>query len=1129
MKWKTLALVLTIAVAAPCAAAEKPAAQPDTPALVKAKKISQAELITALKTAPAGVRYRVFDVIRHDPATWADVVLYLLEDRGKMDALSLVPAMVKSKAIDLEKLRLRAEELYASPYGFLRRRAAEAMFYADPKKGEEWLRAEHALYKTWQTTEGIMCTGQMSGFTGTVKRLLEPEVPVDPYETKGDPVVLPAKTFDIRVCPVPFAEKHTFHIYFFNNTGRDFVRYPNYRYSADLLVRPEKPEGGAPVGEFGVRGGHSLSSHGDDPRTVKQGGDAFDMQVRVKEDHLPRLEKVSVELKFTMPEGRAGTYAAEVPGKLFTPAADDTATLVDGLLSGEGSRRFTSLWIIDPQYHLKQEWKKTLDSASRRRIVDALLTLAERSDAPDAVTDEPFAYFPGPRGRSATVDALYRAIQSLETFPKTVSAEDVARLIGLKSHGALRVLERSTDHRLRPKAIMMVLDSREPHVIRNVSCLLRSGWAGPKEDLRTIEAAAARWLASDDPLTRGAGIHLGVQMKSSIKPAGLREASLAALESDDDLLLCTGMVACADMKYLTDISRFPAWVDDENPEVRRAAAYSLGILLENNAVRPDPAGKKALLEKILDFWESHDWRTQDEFSGTFLRLLDAKDLALVYRVWKVTHSWSLMDFLVKHRYDFGSSVIRTLYDREPMAALVLDNPAPLVKMEEERLALKGPPPPGEHYRAMLAEGIRRGDGSAGYACVPLAFETDPKSLDLLELAGGSESDTAITLAAWAVYCRDKARGTPLLHRVTRELDSPRVNRSVRERHGKMMEKEGLPDAKTDKAAGDSKEKTGVKVAPPRDPILWSYDMVRPGEEPPTVLPDGTLYTVAGSEAALVALDPAGKELWRYAGHRCQRVLHVDADGNPYVRSGDTVLAVRRGGTLAWSYHVDDVLRGIGVAPDGTVYVSGNQGDLRLLEADGTVRWEKKRYLTHHCAAPPLVDKKGNCYVITSDVDLCSLTPQGKERWRHKLSSPLLWGLTITPDDNICFHMAGVRITLNMAGAEVDRHGSQWHTVFYIDNEGRHYGSYSNRIQCWNRGKKVLWKKTVPDDEDGRLLACIGSGKHIYCTTHDGTVYCLDLDGAVRWKYETPFHPPGACRAGRTERSICRERTGSCTR
>ncbi len=137
--------------------------------------------------------------------------------------------------------------------------------------------------------------------------------------------------------------------------------------------------------------------------------------------------------------------------------------------------------------------------------------------------------------------------------------------------------------------------------------------------------------------------------------------------------------------------------------------------------------------------------------------------------------------------------------------------------------------------------------------------------------------------------------------------------------------------------------------------------------------DGTLYLLGRTPAkqqgrpdqsVLLALDLAGKELWRWSGSSARLAWAkqppvVGQGGAIHAFAGTAILTIK-GGTLAWDYKVAATF-GTALA-DGTLLVSAGSNLLRLSK-DGDRLFSvdvKATILT-----PPVVDGAGSIYVATA--------------------------------------------------------------------------------------------------------------------------------------------------------------------
>jgi large repetitive protein len=152
--------------------------------------------------------------------------------------------------------------------------------------------------------------------------------------------------------------------------------------------------------------------------------------------------------------------------------------------------------------------------------------------------------------------------------------------------------------------------------------------------------------------------------------------------------------------------------------------------------------------------------------------------------------------------------------------------------------------------------------------------------------------------------------------------------------------------------------------------------------PPSIAADGTIYTPRGGE--LLALSPDGKMKWSAkASGRCGSAPAIGADGTVYARATG-LTALGPDGTERWSFAapVDELQGALVIASDGTIYVSSDAGTLYALRRDGSVQWS---FLLGTKGTSPALGIDGTVYV-TGDAMLYALNSRGEKKWEAPLSA-----------------------------------------------------------------------------------------------------------------------------------------------
>lgn len=262
---------------------------------------------------------------------------------------------------------------------------------------------------------------------------------------------------------------------------------------------------------------------------------------------------------------------------------------------------------------------------------------------------------------------------------------------------------------------------------------------------------------------------------------------------------------------------------------------------------------------------------------------------------------------------------------------------------------------------------------------------------------------------------------------------------------------------------------------------------------------GNVY-VGDYDGWLTVIDKDGNVKWRYFVNSIgiDSSAAIGDDGTIYIGSyaynPGQLLALKPDGSLKWVYETNDSFFSPTIAPDGTIYVAGNNY-LYAINPNGTLKWKQAGY-TKFCH-PPAIDIGRN---VIYALGLYAYQPDGQLKWYY--------------------NAGGIR------GPVIDNQGHVYVTEF----EGSVYALYPDGTLKWG-GQKTTDRNLglalgidgsiLVGCDDGGLYAfdpaagnlkwkhqrsdwvfnpCVSSSGVIYCADRAGYIFALDHQGALIWEF-----------------------------
>ena len=252
---------------------------------------------------------------------------------------------------------------------------------------------------------------------------------------------------------------------------------------------------------------------------------------------------------------------------------------------------------------------------------------------------------------------------------------------------------------------------------------------------------------------------------------------------------------------------------------------------------------------------------------------------------------------------------------------------------------------------------------------------------------------------------------------------------------------------------------------------WSAALGERVYSTPLVADDGTIYV--GSDAKkLTALSSEGAVLWR---------LEVDGeadsgpvlarDGTVVFAAGSSVLAVRRGGDIAWRFTAKGKIFASPAITEGGLVIVGSQDDhVYALGAGGALAWSVD--LGADVDGAPVVADDGSIYVGTDKDEVVRLDAHGKIIWRVTVGGYVRGVLSLARNGDVMAGTYGPVPRVVRVAPDGTIRGA-----FAIQGTGaREFGIHGGPLE----------------DAEGAL----------YFGAQDDFAYALGTDGAVRWRFET---------------------------
>ena len=307
-------------------------------------------------------------------------------------------------------------------------------------------------------------------------------------------------------------------------------------------------------------------------------------------------------------------------------------------------------------------------------------------------------------------------------------------------------------------------------------------------------------------------------------------------------------------------------------------------------------------------------------------------------------------------------------------------------------------------------------------------------------------------------------------------------------------------------------------------ILWEYFSDHNSIGGLAIGPDGTIY--AGSQSALVALNPDGTERWKSPANSPRDIV-VGHDGNVYAASSwGIIFGFSSDGAMSW--HPGYGLIGFSVPPavgdGGTLYFVNTVGDIYAWQPHGTApTWSLSTIrpgITNETNILPGTGREDKSMRSAPVIQNNGMIVVPRSHWLHEFSSEghQAWILELT-SGHLGAAALGKDGTIYVADDEgalfaVDRSGEKiWEfqpdsSVVgspVVDADGTIYFDTSRVIYALNRDGSLKWQtQTTHDCRSGPTLAADGT---FYIGAADG-MNAFNSDGTAKWWFRMKM-PEGA--------------------
>ncbi|MFZ0889909.1 MAG: PQQ-binding-like beta-propeller repeat protein [Candidatus Binataceae bacterium] len=271
-------------------------------------------------------------------------------------------------------------------------------------------------------------------------------------------------------------------------------------------------------------------------------------------------------------------------------------------------------------------------------------------------------------------------------------------------------------------------------------------------------------------------------------------------------------------------------------------------------------------------------------------------------------------------------------------------------------------------------------------------------------------------------------------------------------------------------------------------LQWTFDAGAPIRGRVAAAADGSAYFIAGG--LLHALDRAGHERFRHPAAGFGPVLAPD--GTIYIQGTDGQLhALSAGGREQWQVKDGDGPGPLAIAADGTVYAAADSA-LLAIRPGGELDWRVA--IGNVTAAAPASD--GGVVAVVAGGRISAFSAHGTERWSFSPAGGFAGGIAIGNDAVYAGSADGVLYALDSNGREL------WHVATSSRASSGPAASpdgdiyfVSDRLYSVSPGGTVRWQLDI--ERAGAAASLILDGD-IVVADAGGLAFLVGHDGSYRW-------------------------------